>query len=287
MPQPFFLATLGAEPQVVTLALQLLEQRGVRVGAVKVIHTAPRSPAIAQALADLQRAFSAPPLSQYPLSLELLSTPDGLPLSDITTAEEAEATFRALFGLVRRLKQEGAEIHFCVAGGRKIMALYGLAVAQLLFGPKDGLYLLVSAPEILAERRLFLRPGDPVHLLPVPFIPWTSDIALATDILRYENPLEALRRGGELQRQMERQRKAAFCEHVLTPAEEAAVALLVREGLTNEEIGERLGRSAKTVANQLSSAYGKLADYLGWYDRRVDRHTLIAWLHDYYATVDR
>ncbi len=280
---PVFLATLGAEPQVVTLALQLLVQKGVRIGAVRVIHTAPYDPAIARALGDLKHAFAEPPLNAYPLTFEPLATPEGLPLSDITTAEEAEATFHAIFSLVRHLKQQGAEIHFCAAGGRKIMALYGLAVAQLLFDGRDGLYLLVSAPEFLAERRLILRPGDPVHLLPVPFIPWTSDAALLADILRYENPLEALRRGGELQRRAERQHKASFCEHVLTRAEEEAVALLVREGLTNEEIGVRLGRSAKTVANQLSNAYAKLADYLGWYDRRVDRHALIAWLHDHYA----
>jgi len=279
----FFLATLGSEPQVVTLALQLLAQKGVEIAEARVIHTAPRSPAIARALADLEGAFKTPPLSRYHLSFELLASPEGLPLSDITTAQEAEATFRAIFGLVRRLKQQGATIHFCVAGGRKIMALYGLAVAQLLFDGRDGLYLLVSEPDFLAERRMLLQPGDPVRLLPVPFIPWTSDAALLADILRYENPLDALRRGGELQRQMERQRKAVFCEHVLTRAEEEVVALLVREGLTNEEIGERLGRSAKTVANQLSSAYAKLADYMAWYDRRVDRHALIAWLHDYYA----
>ena len=283
MPHAVFLATLGSEPQVVTLALQLLAARGVHVGEVRVIHTAPRAPAIARALADLQRAFDEPPLKAYPLAFEPLTTFDGLALSDITTVAEAEATFRAIFDLVRRLKQARTEIHFCVAGGRKLMALYGLAVAQLLFGPQDGLYLLVSAPEVLAERRLLLRPGDPVYLLPVPFVPWTSDAALLADILRYQNPLDALRRGGELQRAADRQRKAVFCEHILTRAEEEAVALLVREGLTNEEIGARLGRSAKTVANQLSSAYAKLADYLHWYDRRVDRHTLIAWLHDYYT----
>ena len=48
MPLSLFLATLGSEPQVVTLALQLLAQKGVEIAEARVIHTAPRSPAIAR-----------------------------------------------------------------------------------------------------------------------------------------------------------------------------------------------------------------------------------------------
>ena len=43
----------------------------------------------------------------------------------------------------------------------------------------------------------------------------------------------------------------------LTPAERAVVALAL-EGCSNQEIARRRGASARTIANQLASAYRKL-----------------------------
>jgi len=52
-----------------------------------------------------------------------------------------------------------------------------------------------------------------------------------------------------------------FLETVLTPAEREVAVLLVREGLSNAALADTLGKSVKTVANQLSSVYVKLGDY--------------------------
>jgi DNA-binding NarL/FixJ family response regulator len=52
-------------------------------------------------------------------------------------------------------------------------------------------------------------------------------------------------------------RQAAVGASELTPAE-TAVAELAFAGLANEEIARARGRSARTVANQLASAYRKL-----------------------------
>jgi DNA-directed RNA polymerase specialized sigma24 family protein len=52
-----------------------------------------------------------------------------------------------------------------------------------------------------------------------------------------------------------------FLERELRRSERELVELLVRERLTNKELGDRLGRSVKTVANQLSAIYGKYRRY--------------------------
>lgn len=277
-----FLATLGSEPQVVTISLQILLLQGQEIAEAIVVHTSEKVPAIGQALDDLRHAFAAPPFQGIPLHLHPISQ-GGLPLQDITTPEEAEATFKTLFDLIKALKKQGHRLLFCIAGGRKLMALYGLAVAQLLFDQEDALYYLFSENALVRERRLLLQPQDNATLICIPFLRWTENAILVADILRYDDPFEAMHRSSELAHLMEQQRWETFCQHVLTRAEEAVVALVVREGLTNAQIAQRLGRSPKTVANQLSNAYAKMADYLGDQGTMgVDRHTLITLLYDYY-----
>lgn len=276
------LATLGSEPQVVTIALQLLLSQGVPVRRVIVVHTSEAASIIRRALEGLRGAFAVPALEGIGLEVHLLLK-DGLPLDDITSEQEAQATFSALYRLVKGLKQAGCELHFSIAGGRKIMALYGLAVAQLLFDAQDVLYYLFSDEALLKERRLLLQPGDRAALVAIPLLRWTTDAAAIADVLRFDDPLKAFDRGAQLARQREWSRWEAFCQHVLTPAEEAVAALVVREGLTNQQVAHRLGRSVKTVANQLSSVYAKLAEYIGAdAGQGVDRHRLIALLHAYY-----
>ncbi len=280
---PVFLATLGAEPQVVTIALQLLLAQEVPLQRAIVVHTSQNVPMIGRALEDLRNTLALPSFARirwepYPL------TRDGVPLSDIATQEDAQATLAALYALVKGLKQQGHPLHFSIAGGRKVMALYGLVVAQLLFDAQDTLYYLFSDEILRSERRLLLRPGDHAELVPIPFLRWTSDAALIADVLRCDDPLQAMDRGAQLARERERTRWATFCRHVLTPAEEDVAALVVREGLTNQQVARRLGRSPKTVANQLSSIYAKVAEYIGpGVTQGVDRHRLITLLHDYYA----
>lgn len=282
MPAPVFIATLGSEPQVVTTALYLLLLRGIPIQAAHVIHTSGADPSIAASLKTLREAFGYPILqSVRPHFVPLMH--DGLPLADITTEQEAQATFRAMYAHARHLKQEHHTLHFSLTGGRKVMAVYALAVAQLLFDEEDVLYYLISSGLFRDERRLFPEPGDRAELIKVPFLRWSADAAFTAEVLRLDDPLDALARGAALTRRSALLRAETFCRHVLTPAEERVVALVVSEGLSNAQVAQRLGRSPKTVANQLTSAYAKLAEYLEQEgERGVDRHALTVTLHAYY-----
>jgi len=92
------IATLGTEPQVVTLALLELERRGDAGDEVVVIHTTgQRDERIVAAVADLDRAFvEEPRLARYRYQRVLLEG-DGGPLEDI--AIEADV-MGGIFGII-------------------------------------------------------------------------------------------------------------------------------------------------------------------------------------------
>ena len=138
------IATLGSEAQVVTLVLDFLRERGEPVERVIVVHTAPREPPIAEALARAQAEFAngyyPPPIELHTIQIE---SADG-PLADVDTAEGAQATFTAIYRAVRAEKLAGRRVHLSVAGGRKTMSVFGMAAAQMLFDQDDHLWHLIS-----------------------------------------------------------------------------------------------------------------------------------------------
>jgi len=278
-----FISTLGSEPQVVTLALWLLRAGGVVCRRAVVVHTDTSVPAIGNAVSALQVIASHPPLADVTFEFYPILHGDH-PIRDICTQEEAHATFRTIFQLVQREKRAGREIHFSIAGGRKVMAIYGMVVAQLLFDSDDRLYHLLSEEPLLHERRLFPSPSDDVKLVPVPVLRWQEGEHILGNILAHEDPLEAVRsRAWKEARRRDALRH--FVEEALSPAERTVLELVVREGLSNAAIAERLHLSPKTVANHLTRVYDKWRSAMGEpADKRVERLTLIRALVGYFGS---
>ena len=254
------IATLGTEPQVVTVTLDLLRREGSSIREVVVIHTKPTG-LIGKALVHLRREFHDS--STYKdVSLRLVCLDNrGTLLADVDRKEGSEAAFRALYREVLRAKRSGCRVHLSVAGGRKTMAVFGMATAQLLFDREDRLWHLVSEGSLLTEKRLHPEPGDQAHLIPIPVLRWSSIAPAATELILSDDPFDALSRQDRMRRQEEQRTQAAFLRGWLTPAERKLAELIVREGISNAEAGERLSRSPKTVANQLTSIYAKLREF--------------------------
>jgi len=257
MKSAMLIATLGAEPQVVTLTLDSLLARGERITSVIVVHTTPDREPVRSSVRSLYREF----MVVRPYGNEILFVPHLLagtsgPLVDVVTPSDIDDAFRSLYILLRQHKQAGRSIHLSVAGGRKTMALFAMAAAQILFGPEDHVWHLVSDPALVISKRLHAdRPGD-VTLVPVPVAHW------------------------ERLRPDDSSRVRDFIELVLTPAEREVTELLIREGLSNAALAERLGKSVKTVANQLSSVYVKLGRHFDLPDT-PDRTLLLVLLGTY------
>ena len=257
-------ATLGAEPQVISLTTQLLLRQGEPLGRVIVLHTRPSRPPIADALAALLAHFSQrevwPPLAPQLIQAE-----------DVLTAGEIDAFAEALYLALREWVQQGIRVHLLLAGGRKPMAMVGMSVAQIVLGAADRVWYLHSDEALRASGRMTLEPGDRAELIQVPMV----QVSAAPPAFTWSLQAGTL---GDARQAVERQHRAQvehFIHHELTAAERALAALVAEEVLTVGQMAARLHKSPKTITNQLNSIYSKLESAFGLLpDRGVKREFL-------------
>lgn len=246
------IATLGAEPQVVSLATQLLLRMHASPVGVHVLHTDTSYPPIGEALARLERVFaetpSLPPLSCVPV-----------PVVDVLSPRELDLFADVLFDRVRTAQASGMQVHLLLAGGRKSMTMVGMSVAHLLLGAGDMVWYLYSAPELRASERMLLREGDHAELIAVPLPRANLASPRYTPAGRAQTRLAAV---AAAQRAAAEQARIFF-EQDLTRAEREIAALLVRDYLTVAQIARQLHKSPKTITNQLTAIYSKLESRFG------------------------
>nr|HPZ64968.1 CRISPR-associated protein Csx14 [Bacillota bacterium] len=164
------IATLGVEPQVVTIALDYLINQGKNIIEVTVLYTA--DPAILNALAILEEEFKAGVYPGISFHARVISTAKG-PVRDFQGEEELRALLRTLYTEIRQARQKRLPIHLCISGGRKVMGVMAMTVAQLLFGPEDRVwYLITEGWKPGAGRQLHANGSTQTRLIPVPVLRW-------------------------------------------------------------------------------------------------------------------
>ncbi len=267
------IATLGVEPQVVTITLDQLLAGGRAVGEVVVVYT--ENPAVQQAMDTVANEFAG---GCYP-GIQLRPVPvvaGSKKIRDFCNDADLGALLRTLYGEMRRARQQGFTVHLCVSGGRKVMGIIAMVVAQLLFGPEDCAWHLVTEGWQPGERRrLHLPPGEKVWLVPVPVLRWQEAATLMRMVTELDDPAEVVAWYEKLTRDEYTRRKGEFIRRWLTPAEREVVEL-VCQGLDNRAIAARLYKKEQTVANQLRNVYEKLREWLGYPAATVERSVLIA-----------
>jgi CRISPR-associated protein Csx14 len=272
------IAPVGTKPQLVTIALDLLHAQGEVVEEAIILHTTLDRQANRVSIAQLGEEFS-----QFYLDVRLrpicLCDEHGIPLRDVASELAAREAFRVLYREIKAAKRMRHRVHLSIAGGRKIIAVYAMAAAQLLFEADDRVWHLFSVPTLVESRALHPQPGE-ARLIRVPVLRWSEISPMLTDLALSDDPFEALRRQEErLQTDALRQARL-FVEQELSPAEMECVRWVVCRGLTDAEIAEKTHRSPKTVGHHLSSAYAKARAFFGL--NRADRYTLTSLLASYY-----
>jgi len=272
------IATLGTEPQVVTLALQALVQRGDAPARVLVVHTAPsplRAPAIAEAVRTLDAAFAEDArLEKWrPAYERIVIVGRHGPVTDTLGEEDFAAALAVLYRTVRDAKAAGHRVHLNLSGGRKLISFCAITAAQLLFDDDDSLWYLQSPPELVQSKALFADKAEDINLIAIPLLRWSPAPPILTDLALADDPVTAL----TWQNERRTVAKRRFLIETLTPAEREAAELLIVTGAADEELARRLHKSPRTISHQLATVYDKLRLFLGVRDDvRVDRHTLIA-----------
>lgn len=263
------MATLGVEPQVVTLALDHLLQQGYPINRVIVLHTDATASPVRESLAQLEHEFYD--TTYYPRRItfapELLTDVNG-PLQDVATAHEVDAAFEALYSIIRRLKLTGARLHLSLAGGRKTMAIFAFAVAQLLFEEDDYIWHLVSSEDLRRSRAMHTHNPANINLVEVPFLRWSAPPGLRRQQQRHADGLSAQPPSHNAHRMVRFLKQLSHSEREL-------VEMLVKTGYTNAELASALHKSQSTVANQLATVYQKLAVLMPE-EQKIDRFTVIA-----------
>lgn len=245
------IATLGAEPQVITIAANLLLRAG-KLDRVIVLHTSTEEEPVGSALADLSAHFADSP------SLPPLDFVDAC-IPDVLTPEQMASFADTLFRTVKHALLAGAAVDLLLAGGRKPMAMLGMSVAQLLLGPADRVWYLYSDDRLRTSGRMTPAAGDHAELVAVPL----SAAAAAAPV--YTRPILAgtLDEARALQDEQRARQCRHFVENELTPAEREVARLMVSEIMTVADAAQRLNKQPKTLTNQLSVIYSKLETYFG------------------------
>ncbi|MEW6574626.1 MAG: CRISPR-associated ring nuclease, partial [Bacillota bacterium] len=267
----------------VTIALDCLLAQKRHVCEVAVVHTG--GSGIAKALAVIEGEFLKGVYPGIrPRSVPVQSS-QGL-ASDFCTEEDLRGLLRTLYREVRRARQNGYTVNLCISGGRKVMGITGMVVAQLLFGPDDRVWHLITEGwQPGAERRLHLPPEEKVWLVPVPVLRWSQAGELMRTAAELDDPAEVVTWYERLSREALIKQKGEFIRYRLTRAEREVVRLACK-GFDNAAIARKLVKSTQTVANQLRSVYGKLTEWLSYPEGNVDRGRLIAEFAPYFALME-
>jgi CRISPR-associated protein Csx14 len=172
-------ATLGGQPQIVTFALDALLARGEPITDVYLIHLSLTNPRTRQALNRLQQEFPNDYYAHTNRRCRLRRAPvgvNGVELTDIRTAADAEVAWQSIRTLIADLKNEGRRLHLCLSGGRRMLALLAMSAAALLCDHQDRIWHMYTPEETLQRVRdgamMHVTPADGVQLIQAPIVPW-------------------------------------------------------------------------------------------------------------------
>ena len=269
------IATLGGKAQVVTFALDCLQQMGQTVQRVIVVHLAPSDIRIQRALHQLRQCLAndyAQPIrfENYPIR----DQPDaemmhkywrGLPISgraimdedDFALAEASRWTFHRLISAVRN---DGYQIELCMTGGPRAMGFQAMTAATLAFASHDRcwhLYTPRSVREKAGEGQiLHLSADSGIRLVSVPLLPIGAvfpNLQMAMNL----SPDQILREGHQYIDQQELQRCKQVLQHLTPRQRQVLYTFATQPDSDAKQIAALLSIGLATLHTHKTCIYGE------------------------------
>jgi CRISPR-associated protein Csx14 len=246
--ESIMLATLGGQPQVITFALDLLLAQGENIREVILLYLAADGSRINRALNQLLAEFADDLYTGHPCRLRPMPVRDGPhKLPDIQNEAHAQTTQRTLQELVVSLKEEGYPLHVCVSGGRRMMALLTMSVAQFHLDYRDKLWHMYTPDAFKQQARdgaiMHARPEDGVCLIQVPLTPLGDHFPALRQLtqIAVDYPLAILARLSQAEQ--------ARCREVIAglSIREGEALRAFAAGLSIQDVADQMGITPDTV----------------------------------------
>jgi CRISPR-associated protein Csx14 len=274
------IASVGGQPQIVTLTLDLLLRQAIPISEVIVLHPAPTDERLQHTLRCLRAEFihNRYTCDGQSVACSLQLAPlnhDGEPLPDVTDTLGAHATRDAIYQLVRQLKQRQRHIHLSTSGGRRVISLMAISAALLHFDSFDHVWHIYTPPDIRAqvnEGAMMHVPAESgIKLIEVPFVPWGDYFPHLSQMT------DSAQATQHAQMALLDAQDRAKCAEVMQQATKAQQSVLRQfsSGLAPQQIAEHLGISTRTVYSHTQKLLGLAHN--AWYiplEERIDYHFL-------------
>lgn len=240
------IATLGGQPQVVTLALDALMGRGEPIGEVVVVHLSERNPRYRAALAALASEFAGDRYHGRPCRYRPLAVTQGhVPIEDLASEAATGAALNTFSRLIQQLKRQDRAIHLCLTGGRRLLGMLAMSAVQLYGDHADQVWHLYSSDAVrqrTADGAELHLPGSvEVRLVRVPALPLGQYFSW----LRPPDGAQPIAARAAAIGDAERARCRQVDEQ-LTPRQRAVLRALA-EGRTPQEAAEHLSVEIATI----------------------------------------
>lgn len=172
-----YIATLGGQPQIVTLALDALLEQGITITDIFIIHLSTTNPRYRAALEQVAQACDQGVYAGRPCRYRAIPVRQGGHIvNDLDSEHAASAVINTIHALIHQIKQQDATIHLCVTGGRRLLGMLALSTALLSFDQTDCIWHLYSTDSVRQHTRdgtALHLPGNPdVGLVRIPVPPW-------------------------------------------------------------------------------------------------------------------
>lgn len=249
--QTTLIATLGGQPQVVTLALDALLNRHIPITKVVVFYFASGSSRYQNAINKLIAEFPNNQYGEYTIELELHSISSGnRPLSDIRDKADANAAWEEISQLIIQLKGNHHTLHVCITGGRRMLGLLTMSAAMLYFAHQDMLWHMYTPEEWIEKAKegalMHLPVNSGFTMVEVPMMPWGSYFPVLR-MLTMPNTAgnDVMAAPRELMNYGEQARKRAVLDQLTKRQKEVLYAFA--EGLDPKQVADKLFITVKTV----------------------------------------